>query len=108
MKKMKKYDKLVRDKIPDIIKRKGEKFQIKRAMPELFISKLKEKIVEEAKELKNAKTRQVELEELADLEEVIDEFRSFARFKKSQIKKERDKKAKEKGRFKKRIILIKA
>ena len=106
---MKKYDKLARDKIPDIICRKGEKFEIKRATtPDLFISKLKEKIVEEAKELKNAKTRQEELSESADLAEVLGELCSFLKIKKSELKKERGIKAKEKGRFKKRIILIRA
>ncbi len=62
-----KYNKLVRDKIPDIIMSKGEKAITHIANNEEFSKKLNDKLLEEVNEyLKNPST-----EELADILEVI-------------------------------------
>lgn len=65
------YNKLVRDKIPDIIKSDNKKCNYHNAKPKEHIKLLKDKLQEEVNELLNAKTREEVLEEIADIEEVI-------------------------------------
>ena len=62
------YNKLVRDKIPDIIKENGKECKIRVAMNEDYKQKLKEKLLEEANEF----FEDPSVEELADVQEVID------------------------------------
>jgi predicted house-cleaning noncanonical NTP pyrophosphatase (MazG superfamily) len=61
--------KLVRDKIPDIIRRSGREPEIRRISGEELKGALKEKLVEEARELKESGDV---YEELADVLEVVD------------------------------------
>ena len=105
MSKMKKYNKLIRDKMPEIMDSRGIKHKIRVARDvSEYWQKLKAKLVEEAKEFKNSG----DLKELADILEVIDEICSFKNIDRQMIKREQKKKAKKNGRFKKRIILVEA
>lgn len=61
------YDKLVRDKIPDIIRSNGEEPEVYVLPDWKFIQKLEEKLREELDEYLDSK----EIEELADLAEVV-------------------------------------
>lgn len=99
-----KYDKLVRDKIPEIIKRKGGTPVTHIAGNKEYWKKLKEKLLEEAKEFFDSDT----IEELADIQEVINTICSYKKFDKRKIEAVRKKKAKERGAFKKKIILEEA
>lgn len=101
---MKKYDKLVRDKIPEIIKKKGGKYKIHTADKKEYWIKLKEKLLEEVKEFSKSET----IEEFADILEVLDAVRDYKRFNNKKVKLIKSKKAKERGGFKKRIILEKS
>ena len=65
---VKKYDKLVRDRIPDIIKENGKECKIRVAVNDDYRQKLKEKLLEEANEFFEDPC----VEELADIQEVID------------------------------------
>jgi len=96
-----KYDKLVRDKIPEYIKKKGGTPIIHIANNEEYWKKLKEKLLEEMKEFFEDET----IEEMADIQEVIDAISNYKKFNKKQIESERKKKIKERGAFKKKIIL---
>lgn len=101
---MKTYNKLVRDKIPEVIKRKGGKPKFHIASDDEYWAKLKEKLKEEVDEFINAESA----EELADILEVIDAIIVCARsgrFDEKDVVDTQIKKAKERGRFKKRIIL---
>ena len=96
-----KLNKLVRDKIPKIIKNKGAVPITHIADDEEYWQKLKEKLQEEVDEfLKDGNE-----EELADILEVIYAICDFKNFDKEKLELLRKKKAKEKGRFRDKIIL---
>lgn len=99
-----KYDKLVRDKIPEIIKQKGGTCTIRIADEKEYLEKLKWKLREEMDEFLEAQSE----EELADLLEVIDAIIECKKFYRKNIELIKSKKAEERGRFEKRIILEEA
>ena len=96
-----KYNKLVRDKIPEYIKKKGGKPVVHIAGDSEYWEKLKEKLLEEAGEFNQAEN----IEEVADIMEVIDAISAFKGFNINEIEKVKNKKAEEKGKFNDRIIL---
>ncbi|MDO8424483.1 MAG: nucleoside triphosphate pyrophosphohydrolase [bacterium] len=96
-----KYNKLVRDKIPEYIRSKGGAPITHVADDEEYWDKLKEKLSEEVKEFKGSESA----EELADILEVLDAVVDYKKFDKEEIEKIKGKKAEEKGRFKDKIIL---
>lgn len=96
-----KYNKLVRDKIPEIIGRKEEVAITHTASDEEYWVKLKEKLKEEVEEfLKDSNEG-----ELADVLEVIYAIRDFKQIEAGALESLRKKKADERGSFKERIIL---
>jgi len=95
------YNKLVRDNIPEIIKKENKIPVTHIANDEEFWEKLKEKLQEEVSEFLKNSTE----EELADILEVINNICYFKNINKSKLERIRRKKAKERGEFKKRIIL---
>ena len=98
------HSKLVRDKIPEIIRKSGEFPNISIAGEEEYWQKLKEKLQEEVDEfIKDEKE-----EELVDILEVINAITEFKKIDKDKLEHLRGKKAEEKGRFKERIILEKS
>lgn len=98
------YNKLVRDKIPTIIKKKGGVPVTHIANDREYWQKLKEKFHEEVQEfLKDGSA-----EELADVLEVIDAVCAYRKFNKRKLETLKIKKRKERGGFTKRIILKEA
>jgi predicted house-cleaning noncanonical NTP pyrophosphatase (MazG superfamily) len=98
---MKKYNKLVRDKIPEIIESGGEKCVAHIATPEEYRTKLFEKVVEEATELSNDKN----IKEVADVLEVLDAIIELEKYDKEEIQKIKKERREERGGFQKRVIL---
>lgn len=96
-----KYDKLVRDNIPEIIRQKGTEPVIHVASEEEYWNKLKGKLSEEVSEFQEAETP----EEMADILEVIDAIMKFKGFNREDIEAIKKKKAEERGGFENRIIL---
>jgi predicted house-cleaning noncanonical NTP pyrophosphatase (MazG superfamily) len=96
-----KYNKLVRDKIPEYIKSKGGKPAAHIADDVEYWQKLKEKLQEEVNEFMQAES----IEEMADILEVIDAICDFKKFDKKELIKVKNKKAIERGKFKDKIIL---
>ena len=96
-----KYDKLVRDKIPEIIKSKGGVPVIHIADDNEYWQKLKEKLQEEVKEFLEAES----VEEMADVLEVIEAVINFKGFDKDELENVRNNKAEERGKFNKKVIL---
>jgi predicted house-cleaning noncanonical NTP pyrophosphatase (MazG superfamily) len=95
------YNKLVRDKIPEHIKSKGGKPRWHIASEVEYQNKLFEKLREEASELADNPSEA----EIADILEVIDAIRSLKGFSWDTVNEERKRKAAERGRFEKRVIL---
>ncbi|MCR4275260.1 MAG: nucleoside triphosphate pyrophosphohydrolase [Candidatus Wolfebacteria bacterium] len=97
-----KYDKLVRDKIPEYIKAKGGVPIFHIANNDEYWQKLKEKLQEEITEFLNDDTN---VSEIADILDVIDAICEYRKFDKKEIDEIKKKKAEERGKFKKKIIL---
>jgi predicted house-cleaning noncanonical NTP pyrophosphatase (MazG superfamily) len=95
------YHKLVRDRIPDIIQAKGDKFVARIAGQDEFLVKLKEKLREEADEFIASGSP----EELADLYEVIDTLMAEMNIDKKEVLEAQEKKRGDRGGFAKKIIL---
>jgi predicted house-cleaning noncanonical NTP pyrophosphatase (MazG superfamily) len=98
------YNKLVRDKIPEYIKSKGGKPLTHIADEKEYWQKLKEKLQEEVNEFVEAET----IEETADILEVIEAIINFKKFDKDELQKVKNKKADERGKFNKKVILEKS
>ena len=95
------YDKLVRDKIPEHVRSKGGTPVIHIADDREYWTKLKEKLLEEFKEFSESET----IEEMADIREVIEAICDFKGFDRQELETVRAKKARERGAFRKKIIL---
>lgn len=95
--------KLVRDKIPKIMKEKGIEARFRKANDKEYRRHLYKKLNEEVKEFQLAKNK----EELADILEVIEAICSLNGWKKGEIKKIKDEKSFKRGNFDKRIIMSK-
>lgn len=100
---MKIYNKLVRDKIPQIIESSGKKFDIHIAKEEEYKTLLEEKLEEEVTEYREAKN----LEELADILEVLVGLAEGLGYSEEELFRMRDEKREARGGFKERIVLDK-
>jgi len=107
MKKIVKYNKLIRDRIPEIIKEAGWKPTIRALKRKEFLDALKKKVAEEAGELIQAKNKKGIVDEIVDIQELLDVLASEIKLTKSEIKKFQTAKRKKRGGFQKRLFLIK-
>lgn len=97
----KKYKKLVRDNIPEII-RKNDKEPVTRVLDETkYLHELIRKLKEETAEFE----ADLSVEELADIKEVCIALREALGVRAGELEEVRRKKAAKNGRFKKRIYL---
>ena len=96
-----KYNKLIRDKIPEIIKERGETVVTHIASDDEYLKKLCEKLQEEVKEyLEDNNT-----DELADILEVVHALCKTHNIDTEQLEVIRKKKAEKQGSFNDKIIL---
>jgi len=96
-----KYNKLVRDRIPDIIMKSGKRVTIEILDDKDYKKYLDEKLKEELNEYYSTDNA----EELADLVEIIYAILKYKNIDISEFEKIRIKKALERGGFDKRILL---
>ncbi len=96
-----KYNKLIRDKIPDHIRAKGGTPVFHVADEVEYWTKLKEKVLEEFEEFKADES----VEEFADLMEVLMAIAEYKNFDPETVEKVRAEKVAKRGAFKERLIL---
>jgi predicted house-cleaning noncanonical NTP pyrophosphatase (MazG superfamily) len=107
MKKVIKFNKLVRDRIPEIIKNDGWTPIIKILKDKEFFNALKNKISEEAEELIKARSREDIINEIIDIQELLDVLGIELKLSKLKVKNLQKIKNKKRGGFKKKLFLIK-
>jgi len=99
---MTEYYKAVRDKIPEIIKKSGYDYNIKKLSDSEFLAQLEKKLGEELEEYNGSKS----VEELADIIEVIYRISELKGTSREQLDELKLKKAKDRGEFKENLFLI--
>ena len=104
---IKKYNKLIRDRILEIIRQAGERPYWRVLNKKEYLKEVKKKILEEAGELITAKNKKEIINEIVDVQELINVLSSELSLKKPHIKKQQKIKNKKRGGFKKRLFLIK-
>ena len=98
----KKYNKVVRDKIPEIIAESGKKCNIKQLDEVSFLAEIEKKLIEEVNEYTESK----DVEELADLLEVIYRISELKGVNPDELDKIRKDKAEKRGKFDSNLFLI--
>lgn len=98
---MKEYNKLVRDKIPEIIEADGKTCKTHILSDEEYICALEKKLNEEVSEYQKDKN----LEEMADVLEVLQAICIARGYSLNELEEMRAKKAEERGGFRKKILL---
>ncbi len=106
----KRYGKLIRDKVPEVIRSDGEIPNVRTMQSDEFRSELLYKLIEEAEELRKAgeyaeKDKSGIIEEAADMLEVL--YTVFEEFEldEADIERVRREKLEKKGGFKNKIFL---
>jgi predicted house-cleaning noncanonical NTP pyrophosphatase (MazG superfamily) len=102
---IKEYNKLVRDYIPDIIRRNGDLCEIDILSENEYRQALREKLVEEAQEAAAANEHDL-VTELADLYEVIDALMSCYGVTPENVRATQQRRRSERGGFEQRIRLL--
>ena len=99
---MTKFNKAIRDKIPEIIQKDGHTCNIQTLSDEKFLVEIEKKLSEEVAEYQNDKNP----EELADILEVIYAIAKLKGISKEELEKIRVKKLQDRGGFEKNLFLI--
>jgi predicted house-cleaning noncanonical NTP pyrophosphatase (MazG superfamily) len=93
--------KLIRDRIPEIIRHDHRECLVRKASNEEYFSFLKEKLKEEVEEFCLSE----ELEEIVDVLEVIEEICMYKKFSPLLVQRNKNSKRRSRGGFSKRYIL---
>lgn len=98
---MKKYNKLVRDKIPEVIENDGHKAKFRTLSEKDYFAALDKKLLEEVKEYQV----DISLEEMADVLEVLYAICNARGYTLEELEAKRKEKNAERGCFEKRLLL---
>jgi len=100
------YNKLVRDKIPQIIEAAGKTFTTRRLYQQEYRRELRQRAFEELEEYMNAKDDAAALEELADLLEIVHALAECHGANTEKVEAIRAEKAEKSGGFREKIFLV--
>ncbi len=101
----KEYNKLVRDRIPEIIRQSGRECETFIMDEMQYKNVLKMKLIEESEEVVNAKPEEL-IKELADVFEVVDGIIEIYGLDKDSILEEQKKRKEKRGSFTNRTCLV--
>lgn len=96
------YNKAIRDRIPEIIRSRGEECIVRELTDAEFLSELEKKLHEELAEYDQNKSP----EELADILEVVYRIAELRGFSREKIETIRKNKAEERGGFERNLFLM--
>lgn len=96
------YNKLIRDKIPEIIKADNKECEIRTLNDEEYLTELNKKLHEELKEYDESG----EVEELADIAEIIYAIAKYKGVNQQEFDNIRWKKAEKRGGFEEKFFLV--
>lgn len=99
-----KFNKLVRDKIVENIKKSGDTPKYKILSDAEYIKELKRKLIEECNEIANSSKNNLP-EEIADIQDIIDSIIYSFKISNKDIKGIQSQKRKKSGSFKKKIYI---
>ena len=99
---MTEYHKAIRDKIPEIIRGSGKNCNVKTLSDDEFLKELEKKLVEELNEYQESK----DVEELADILEVIYRIAQLRGISKEKLEEIRINKLEKRGAFEKNLFLV--
>lgn len=99
------HNKLVRDRIPEIIRKEGKEADFVILNDEQFLIELKKKLIEEASEVSMCKGREEILSELADVREVLDALMQVYEINPMEVSTIQALKAIKRGKFEKKYYL---
>lgn len=102
---MKHYNKLIRDKIPEIMEVRGVEYSVRELSDVEYETKLNEKLHEELQEFMEASTEE-KLAELADMVEVIHAIVLNSGSTLDAFERLRRQKLEERGGFQQKLLLI--
>lgn len=99
------YNKLIRDRIPEIIRADNAEPKIRELSEEEYLQALKDKIVEEAVELQEESDKDRIITEMTDVYEVLRSLAAAYDMTLEAVSVVADKKKSERGGFEKRLFL---
>lgn len=99
------YNKLIRDRIPEIIDQEGRRYAVEVMSGDEYVQALKEKLVEEAQETATASPGDL-IKELADLYEVIDSLLTSCGIDRQDVLRTQQERRQSRGSFDQRLRLL--
>lgn len=99
------FNKIVRDKIPLIISKRGERAEVRHLEGEAFIEALRQKLTEEALEAMDAKSGNELVAELADVSEVINALCNALKVSPAHLESVQKEKRQKRGGFDEGVML---
>ncbi|WP_285767236.1 nucleoside triphosphate pyrophosphohydrolase [Peribacillus sp. SI8-4] len=100
------HNKLVRDRIPEVIEATGKKFTTRVLDDKEYIKELKKKSFEELQEYVETESKEDAIEELADVLEILHALAEYHGASIEEVEEVRKSKADKRGGFKEKIYLI--
>ncbi|MEI3896070.1 MULTISPECIES: nucleoside triphosphate pyrophosphohydrolase [Bacillus] len=100
------YNKLVRDRIPEIIENNGKTFTTRILNKKEYIEEVSKKTQEELAEYLGAESKEHKVEELADLLELVNALAQYEGVTLEDVEQVRKQKAEKRGGFQERIFLV--
>jgi len=99
------YDKLVRDRIPEIMDGAGVRYEVDTLEPDAFREALLAKVVEEAEELRAGASRGEVVKEIADVFEVLDALMALEGIEAGEVFEVQAARRRDRGGFERRLVL---